>query len=545
MSTATAPDAPAVLAGQVVSCVDTLRGVDLDAWSDDDLRAALVPVTTAIRRLQAIQTRVAGSLTTRARAAAKAAAEDADTAARDADRAASDVQKDLVDDHHMSHPQAKKLTETDRKLQDLPYARAAFDDGAITDEHVRLLHKLLSRLSADLRAELEPHLVDEATRQDPVTFGRTCRGVQAQLDADQAAKDHDDQHARRSGRISNRPDGTTWLGVEVSGVDGEWLHTAIDAFTTKDAKGERRTREQRVADAVVEMARAALGTINDPDARSARPVFLLKLPAQPLLGDAECDRLRAGNGLTTFTGPLPAAVLARMIGDAHIAALLADGDGLPLAVTRQVRTVPAGLWRLLRDRDGGCITTGCDAPPGWCQVAHLADPYRKRGKLSPGNAALLCHRHHTAFDTGKLAITWTDNRPIAHRRTAPTADRKPRPAPLWERFTIGDAGTGPPRVSRPPEDATAASADPPVQDGQPPDGTPTASADPPVRNSQPPDGTPTASADPPCPASGRAEPARLPGIADLASEPRGSYTARPVRGSVPACPADVAGQPAA
>jgi hypothetical protein len=262
--------------------------------------------------------------------------------------------------------------------------------------------------------------------------------VLAQLDPKTAQKDQRDQHSRRSGRMSQRPDGSTWLGVEVSGVDGEFLQATIDAFRTADADGERRTWEQKTADAVMTMARAAAGTLNDPDARCGAPVFLLQLPARQLLGDDQCDRLRAGNGHTTFSGPLPLSELTHLIGDSHVAALLADADGLPLAVTKQVRTVPVGLWRLLVARDRGCIMAGCDARPGWCQVAHLADPYRNFGKLAPNTAGLLCHRHHTAFDAGRLTVTWTDSRPVVHRRTAPPQDRRPAAPPLWERIASDD-----------------------------------------------------------------------------------------------------------
>jgi hypothetical protein len=439
MSSPTAlPSTPAGLAGLLVEVTTALQGLDLDTLADDQIRELTRPTTTVIRRLQALQTRLAGTLDTRARQAARAAADASPagraTADRDADRAAKDVRDDLIDQLQLSPSQAKQLTDTDRLLADLPATRQAFHAGRLTLDHVRLLHKAIHRFPTAQRTRLEALLVDDAVRQDPVSFGRTCRAVVAQLDPQLAHKDSTDQHAGRSARIAQRPDGTTWLGVEVSGVDGEFLQATIDAFRTADADGERRTWEQRSADAVMTMVRAAAGTLDDPDARCGVPVFLLQLPADQLLGQDERARLRAGNGLTTFTGPLPLADLDRLIGDSHVAALLADRDGLPLAVTRQVRTVPVGLWRLLVARDRGCITAGCDARPGWCQVAHLADPYRKRGKLAPNTAGLLCHRHHTAFDNGRLTLTWTDGRPVVHRRTAPPHHRRPAPPPLWERI---------------------------------------------------------------------------------------------------------------
>ena len=102
-----------------------------------------------------------------------------------------------------------------------------------------------------------------------------------------------------------------------------------------------------------------------------------------------------------------------------------------MSVTRKVRTVPAGLWQILRVRDGGCIVAGCDAPAGWCQVAHLGTPYRDDGKLTPDSAGLLCTggvNHHATFDAGAGSVTWQGGRPVVHL-TGETGRRRHRGPP--------------------------------------------------------------------------------------------------------------------
>ena len=331
---------------------------------------------------------MAGALTRRARSAA---AVERPEDPRAGDRAAADVRREMVDDLRLSPSQAKQLVADDRRLDTLPAARQAYEAGELSTDHVRVLDRTLSGLVGEQRTELEARLVAAARRQDPVAFGRTCRAALAELAPEEAMADLDRQHAQRSARVAQRPDGMTHLAVDVAGVDGAFVHATLDAFRRRDARDERRSPEQRTADAFMEMVRAAAGTVDDPNARHGLPVILVQLPAEQLLSADEVERLRAGNGYETFTGPLPLAELTRLLGDAHVAGLLADANGLPLAVTEQTRTVPVGLYRALVARDGGCIAEGCDAPPGWCQAAHLDDWYCDGGKLSPGHGGAGLH----------------------------------------------------------------------------------------------------------------------------------------------------------
>ena len=130
----------------------------------------------------------------------------------------------------------------------------------------------------------------------------------------------------------------------------------------------------------------------------------------------QAESVRDGDGAvdTRWTGPLPYAEVARVLGDCRLTRLVADANGVPVSVTRKVRTVPAGLWELLVARDGGCIWPGCDAPAGWCQVAHLETPFADDGKLSPDTAGLLCAagpNHHAIYDDQGYRVDWVDGRP--------------------------------------------------------------------------------------------------------------------------------------
>lgn len=406
-------------AAAVVEAVDRARSMDLATLGEAQLTSELATVETAVRRLDAWQTRLVGELSDRAAAEAReqeaASGRSSDGGARAAERAREKARRDVRRKTGWSASKAKQKQKDGRRLDGRPLARRAFDEGRITTEHLRLLDNALLAIPGNKAEQVEAELVDRAEREDPVTFGRTCRETVAKYAPDEAETDLDRQHAQRSARATQRPDGMTHLSVDVAGIDGAFVHATLDAFRARDAAGEHRTAEQRTADAFMEMVRAASGTVGDPNARHGLPVFLIQLPAEQLLPPDEVERLRCGSGMETFTGPLPLGELTRLLGSAHLAALLADAKGLPLAVTDLTRGVPTGLWRALVARDRGCVRDGCDAPAGWCQVAHMGDWHADGGMLAPLAAGLLCSRHHRRYDRGQLSVTWIDGRPTVHR----------------------------------------------------------------------------------------------------------------------------------
>jgi hypothetical protein len=509
-------------AAGVVEAVDRARSMDLAALGQEELTAELTTVETAIRRLDAWQTRLVGELSDRSAAAAAAEAVStargaSDGGARAAERAREQARRDVRRTTGWSASKAKQKQKDGRRLDGRPLARRAFDEGRITTEHLRQLDKALLAIPGQKATEVEAELVERAEREDPVVFGRTCREIVARYAPDEAEKDLDRQHAQRSARVTQRPDGMTHLSADVAGVDGAFVHATLDAFRTRDAAGEHRTAEQRTADAFMEMVRAASGTIQDPNARHGLPVFLIQLPAEQLLPPDEVERLRAGNGTEPFTGPLPLGELARLLGSAHLAALLADAKGLPLAVTDVTRGVPTGLWRALVARDRGCVRDGCDAPAGWCQVAHLGDWFVDGGMLSPQTAGLLCTRHHRRYDRGQLSVTWIDGRPTVHRHgdvpdlTGATEVRTRRGGRHAQERIVDRSDGG----ARP--------------DGRPPDGRP---PDSPPRNGRAPEGPAT---DGPA-SAGRPRNGRPPG--ESGSGQRRQATRRGHRGQPPRSSAD-------
>jgi hypothetical protein len=185
---------------------------------------------------------------------------------------------------------------------------------------------------------------------------------------------------------------------QVAGLDGEVLLTALDAFRTPDGPEDpARSPEQRTADALIGVARAALDLGAAPSDRRVRPHVLVTVAD---------DDLRDGTGSAEmpWTGPLPVEEIRRVTSDATIRVMGLDESGLPISLSKATDHPTAAQYLALAYRDGGCRYPGCDAPATWCDIAH-ATARRHDGRVHPGNTLLLCRRHHRYLDLGSWTIT--------------------------------------------------------------------------------------------------------------------------------------------
>ena len=129
---------------------------------------------------------------------------------------------------------------------------------------------------------------------------------------------------------------------------------------------------------------------------------------------------QAGVAELGFTGPASLAEIRPLLDDCSFSRVVLGPDTVPVEVSKHVRTVPHGLYRAVLTRDRGCSWHGCDAPPGWCDVAHGETPFRRRGRLKLDNCALLCRRHHRQFDAGNWRMI-IDGPSVTYQRTGPAS----------------------------------------------------------------------------------------------------------------------------
>lgn len=368
-------------------------GADLGSMQDEDLTRRLDRLRRPVARLSAERARLTAELERR-----RAAAID-----DPADRARSqrDLRRQLADRANSTPSATKQDAEAGRIADEHRRTGASFADGAISAEHVRLIGDTLRALPPERREEAEAELIELARRTNPTVFGKHARELmvrEAPTNADAAARR---EHLQRRVRSYDTPDGGFAFSGLLYGVMAETARAAMDAFRRPDTPGEHRSPEQRSADAFEQLCATALRTGEAPTRHGVRPHVIITMTADQLeLGDHGIAHLGSGQ-------PVTLRQLRTLLADCTWGRVLLGPDSTPIEASAAVRTVPAGLWRVLVARDGGCTWDGCDAPASWCDVAHGEVAFTDGGRLSPANAALLCRRHHRRFDLGGWRIRIT------------------------------------------------------------------------------------------------------------------------------------------
>jgi hypothetical protein len=372
------------------TAIDGVVAVDLDELPDLEVTARLAALRRPIARLAAERARLTAELERRATSTADDPAKQAAARRR--------LRRDLTDQSHASPADTKRDAEAGQIADEHGATGAAFHAGDITADHVRLIGETLAAVVPDMRVEVEDALLEVARRTNTVVFGRHAREVAArhapQLHDRRASR----QNLQRRVRAYDTPDGGFAFSGLLYGLAAETARTALDAFRRPDAVGEHRTPEQRSADAFEQLCDSALRAGEAPTQHGVRPQVLVTIPLDELLrGDTGLARFASGE-------PISIGKLRTLLADCTWARILLGPDSTPLEASEAVRTVPAGLWRALVARDGGCRWPGCDAPAAWCDVAHGTRAFARGGQLAPDNAALLCRRHHRRFDHSALQI---------------------------------------------------------------------------------------------------------------------------------------------
>jgi hypothetical protein len=361
-----------------------LSQVEFDGATDGQLRALLRAMRPTQDRLTALRARLAGELEHRAlQAAPKGRLE----------RAKQDARRRLRDELNLTSSEAKQTSEVGRGLRDATRAAEAFSDGTLNQSQAAIICDTLRHVPAARRAAVEEELTRLARELDVNALRREATRILGREDGNALADRDRRQHARRSGSLNDRADGGLDVSFRLYGTGKEAARTALHAFLTRDGCGERRSREQRVADAFEQLCLVALAAGTAPTNHGVRP------HVQVQVTEAELKR-EAGVAELGYSGPISIERIRSWLHDASITTVVLDDAELPCAVSEARRNVPAAIREALRARDKGCTWPGCDAPFAWCAVAHGNRPFRLRGKLSLSNCALLCGRHHALFDRG-------------------------------------------------------------------------------------------------------------------------------------------------
>ncbi len=317
----------------------------------------------------------------------------------------------LVATYNMSWGAARERVRMARALQDMPETRKAVDSGEVSMSAVRVL---VSARDADPEAfsGCEHQLVEAARIHSTNDLHRVAAYWRQAVEKEHACQDDEKVRAKRRLHASVTFLGMVRLDGELDPESGEALLTALQAVMDAEArtgKGEVRTPAQRRADALFEISRQYLDSVDRPTIAGERPHVTLTVDA---------DTLRDGTGKTCeldHVGPVDAETARRMACDASITRVVMAGPSEPLDVGRRTPLIPPAMRRALILRDRVCRFPDCQRPHPWTDGHHIV-PWSQGGPTSQANLLLLCRPHHRmAHRRGGFTLTLEDGRPVFRR----------------------------------------------------------------------------------------------------------------------------------
>lgn len=394
------PSAPSPVAREAMPAVDPIldqhdealtrvAGIDPDRMHPDDLPKVVKRLRRARNRLEAVETRWLAAV-------ARREAHKADGASSATTWARNELGSSWRD--------AKGQLESAEKLEGLPNAKGAFEDGEISGDAAAQIVKATSDERLAGRPGVEDQLVDAAKRGGPDLVRRTARKIKAALpDHERAAKEAADRHRDRYADVRVKGDG--WVDIEASldPVNGEAFLAAyrplLRDMHTKGPGLERRNRRQRAADALGELGRRALAADQVPDSagRPARVIVTTDLDTLRRTADVEA------NAQLLHSGPVCAETARRTACDANVVPIVLNGRSVPIDLGRTSRDASLGQRDCLLVRDRAC--RGCGAPAHLCAPHHCVH-WADGGPTDMSNLVLLCYHCHQLVHEGGWHVRW-------------------------------------------------------------------------------------------------------------------------------------------
>jgi hypothetical protein len=273
--------------------------------------------------------------------------------------------------------------------------------GDVSTGHVDVLAQAVRRRE-DLYPEHEDTLLDAARSMGPELFRHVAQRWRSLADDVLADEEAHETFRRRFVHCSRTIAGTVRGDFELDAEGGAVVLAALEARDRPDpadTPGGPRSRAQRWADALVEIASSSLASKGSE--RHGKAVDVV-VDAGTLAGERPAD-LTAAHCDLDGVGPVARSTVLRLSCDAAIGRVVRGGDSEILDLGRRSRLPTAAQRRALAHRDGGCGFPGCDAPHSWCDAHHIVH-WTADGLTDLDNLVLLCRRHHVLCHEGRWRL---------------------------------------------------------------------------------------------------------------------------------------------
>jgi hypothetical protein len=175
-------------------------------------------------------------------------------------------------------------------------------------------------------------------------------------------------------------------------VGGAAVRSALEPLARPQGKHDHRLRDQRMADALVELS-----------THGGKQKVQLQVTSsiETLLG-----LVGAPGADMEFSLPISSKTVERWACDCTMTRVLMQ-DSVVIDVGRATRVIEGPRRRALNARDQHCVWPGCERPASWSDGHHLVH-WCYGGTSELENLVLLCHRHHRMVHEGDWQIVKTD-----------------------------------------------------------------------------------------------------------------------------------------
>lgn len=306
----------------------------------------------------------------------------------------------LVQAAGLSRRDAAVQVKTAQRLQALPDVQRAVEGGQVSFANAKVLADASDKTSPEAVTE-DSELLAKAASLPPDRFAQEAGRWASQRQDDGGEADWKRLRRRRRMSIWDGDDGMVHLRGEFDPVAGaklrKRLHEQAESLRRHDLKlpeDERRTRHQRMADALEELT--AGRTVSDAGRRSGRRADIAIV--QHLSADGSRDFAEIAGGET-----IPQSVLDEHMCNSRITGIVFSDKGVPLWHGHTKTIATEAQFRALIAKYGGCA--GCDAPPLLCQAHHIR-PVSQGGATDITNMIPLCwHCHEKVHHHGWKVIS--------------------------------------------------------------------------------------------------------------------------------------------
>jgi hypothetical protein len=248
-------------------------------------------------------------------------------------------------------------------------------------------------------------LAEEAPGLTPETAVQRARETRDELDASGVVDREKAMRDKRYLRLARQADGMTRLTGLLDPESAALVTDAFDRVTSPRRGGVRfvdpveaeraaaiqaddRTTEQLAVDAFVRMIQIA-------GEHDGGTVFGRTAPSVRVHVSLAALRAGAGAAFAESQGPaLSVGTVHRMICAGGVVPILFDDDGRALNVGRTQRFFTTRQRIAIGARDGGCLISGCDRPPGWTEAHHIDEWDAHHGRTDVDDGVSLCRHHH-------------------------------------------------------------------------------------------------------------------------------------------------------